>query len=99
MFIPEGLKEFVRPYYLRWLYFPLFPHAKPEAFRNCWKFPFERLHPDRRLSGSTADLPDLVFYPMSDWHERNQRTRQLALAFGELGYHCIYLNPHLGREF
>ena len=99
MSIPERLKEFIRPYYLRWIYFPLFPHAKPEAFRSCWKFPFERLDPGRRLPPAAAGLPDLVFYPMTDWHERNQRSRQLALAFGELGYRCIYLSPHLGREF
>ena len=100
MLIPESLKEFIRPYYLRWIYFPLIPHAKPEAFRSCWHYPCERLdNPGRRLPASTADLPDLVFYPMTDWHERNQRSRQLALAFGQLGYRCIYLNPHLGREY
>lgn len=99
MLIPERFKEFVRPYYLRWIYFPLIPHAKPEAFRSCWKFPFERLDPVRRLAHAAGDRPDLVFYPMTDWHERNQRSRQLALAFGRLGYRCIYMNPHLGREF
>jgi glycosyltransferase involved in cell wall biosynthesis len=99
MSIPERVKEFIRPYYLRWIYFPLVPGAKPEAFRSCWNFPFERLDPGRRLPSSPAHLPDLVFYPMTDWHERNQRSRQMALAFGHLGYRCIYLNPHLGREF
>lgn len=99
MFIPERLKEVIRPYYLRWIYFPLVPHAKPEAFRSCWKYPFERLNPGRRLSPSTSELPDLVFFPMTDWHERNQRSRQLALALGNLGFRCIYMNPHLGREF
>jgi glycosyltransferase involved in cell wall biosynthesis len=99
MAIPERIKEFIRPYYLRWIYFPLNLHAKPDAFRNCWNFPFERLDPGRRLPPSAAGLPDLVFYPMTDWHERNQRSRQLALAFGQMGYRCIYLSPHLGREF
>lgn len=99
MLIPERVKEFIRPYYLRWMYFPLLPHAKPQAFRSCWNFPFERLDPVRRLPASDTDLPDLVFYPMTDWHERNQRSRQLALAFGQLGYRCLYLNPHLGRQF
>jgi glycosyltransferase involved in cell wall biosynthesis len=28
-----------------------------------------------------------------------QRTRQLTHALAGLGYRCIYLNPHLGREF
>ncbi len=95
--IPESLKELVRPYYLRWLYFRLFPDAKPEAFRSCWKYPFERLTSANRWEAT--ELPVLVFYPMTDWHERNQRTRQLALAMGRLGYRCIYLSPHLGREF
>jgi len=99
MSIPERFKEIIRPYYLRWIYFPLIPRAKPEAFQSCWNFPFERLDPGRRLPSSAADLPDLVLYPMTDWHARNQRSRQLALAFGYLGYRCIYLNPHLGREF
>ena len=99
MSIPERFKEIVRPYYLRWIYFPLFPGAKPDAFRSCWDFPFERLAPGRRLPATAAGLPDLLFYPMTDWHGRNQRSRQLALAFGRLGYRCIYLNPHLGREF
>src|SRR5579871_4038831 len=97
--IPERLKEFVRPYYLRWIYFPLIPRAKPEELRSCWSFPFERIAAGRRLPVSAADLPDLVFYPMTDWHQRNQRSRQLALAFGNLGFRCIYLSPHLGREF
>ena len=95
--IPERLKEFIRPYYLRWIYFPLVPHAKPAAFRSCWDYRFERLAPAKRLPA--AELPDLVFYPMTDWHERNQRSRQLALAMGQLGFRCIYLNPHLGREY
>jgi glycosyltransferase involved in cell wall biosynthesis len=92
-------KELVRPYYLRWVYFPLFPRRKPDAFRDCWRFPFERLTAGRRLEPSGGGLPDLVFYPMTDWHARTQRTRQLAHAFGCLGYRSIYLNLHLGREF
>ena len=99
MSISDSLKELIRPYYLRWVYFPLIPHAKPEEFRKCWDFPFERLDPVRRLPPSGTDLPDLVFYPMTDWHQRNQRSRQLALAFGQMGYRCIYVNPHMGREF
>ncbi len=35
MSIPERFKEFIRPYYLRWIYFPLVSGAKPEAFRAC----------------------------------------------------------------
>jgi glycosyltransferase involved in cell wall biosynthesis len=97
--ISDRWKELVRPYYLRWVYFPLFPGRKPQSFRDCWRFPFERLDAQRRLEPSAAGLPDLVFYPMTDWHARTQRTRQLAHAFGCLGYRSIYLNLHLGREF
>lgn len=95
----ERFRERVRPYYLRWIYFPLFPGRKPEPFRSCWRFPFERLDANRRLESPASGLPDLVFYPMTDWHGRTQRSRQLAHAFGRLGYRSIYLNPHLGREF
>jgi len=95
----ENLRERVRPYYLRWIYFPLFPGRKPDPFRSCWRFPFERLDSSRRLEPPASGLPDLVFYPMTDWHGRTQRSRQLAHAFGRLGYRSIYLNPHLGREF
>jgi glycosyltransferase involved in cell wall biosynthesis len=97
--LADRWKELVRPYYLRWLYFPLFPSHKPQAFRDCWRFPFERLRAGQRLPSSAAGLPDLIFYPMTDWHARTQRTRQLAHAFGRLGYRAIYLNLHLGREF
>ncbi len=95
----ERFRERIRPYYLRWIYFPLFPSRKPEPFRTCWRFPFERLSPERRLEAPASGLPDLVFYPMTDWHGRTQRSRQLAHAFGRLGYRCIYLNPNLGREY
>ena len=43
--------------------------------------------------------PDLLFYPMTDWHARIQRTQHLVRAFAALGFRCIYINPHLGREF
>lgn len=95
----ERLRERIRPSYLRWVYFPLFPGRKPEPFRTCWRFPFERLSPERRLPAPSSGLPDLVFYPMTDWHGRMQRSRQLAHALGCLGFRSIYLNPHLGREF
>ena len=36
---------------------------------------------------------------MTDWHTRIQRTQHLVRAFAALGFRCIYLNPHLGREF
>ena len=93
------LKEAVRPYYLRWLYFPLRPRQRPAAFRACWQYPFQKLDESVRLPESTTNLPDLLFYPMTDWHTRIQRTQHLVRAFAALGFRCIYLNPHLGREF
>jgi glycosyltransferase involved in cell wall biosynthesis len=93
------LKEAVRPYYLRWLFFPLRPRQRPHAFQACWQFPFQKVGDSVRLPKSASGLPDLLFYPMTDWHTRTQRTQHLVRAFAALGYRCIYINPHLGREF
>ena len=93
------LKETVRPYYLRWMYFKLRPDRRPPAFEDCWRYPFDRLSEAVRLPESTSILPDLLFYPMTDWHTRFQRTQHLARALASLGYRSIYINPHLGREF
>ena len=93
------LKETVRPYYLRWIYFPLNPQGRPQAFQDCWQYPFDKLGDAVRLPESTSNLPDLVFYPMTDWHARIQRTQHLARAFARLGFRSICINPHLGREF
>lgn len=89
---PGILKELLRPYYLRWLYFPLFPARRPEHFLNSWKYP--RVNP--RQPGRN---PDILLLPMTDWHTRIQRTQHLARAFAARGQRCFYLNPHLGREF
>ena len=94
-----SLKETVRPYYLRWIYFKLRPDRRPQAFEDCWRYPFDRLTEAVRLPESTSNLPDLLFYPMTDWHARFQRTQHLARAFARLGYRSISINPHLGREF
>jgi glycosyltransferase involved in cell wall biosynthesis len=95
-----SLKEAVRPYYLRWLYFPLRPRRYPQAFQDCWRYPYQRIRDDgARLPSPPSDLPDLLFYPMTDFHNRVQRTQHLVRAFAGLGFRCVYLNPHLGREF
>jgi len=93
------LKETIRPYYLRWVYFPLDARRRPQAFRDCWRYPNDPLSESVRLPESASGLPDLVFYPMTDWHARIQRTQHLARAFAGLGFRVICLNPHLGREF
>ncbi len=93
----ERGKETIRPYYLRWLYFPLFPNLRPEHFQNCWRYP------SQTLAGAGERTPNhppsLLFFPMTDWHTRIQRTQHLARTFASLGHQCFYLNPHLGREF
>ncbi len=95
------LKEALRPYYLRWFYFALRPSQRPEAFRTVWGYPFQRFTDPGavRLPESPSKLPDLLFYPMNDWHGRVQRAQHLVRALAGLGYRSIYLNPHLGREF
>ena len=94
-----SLKEAIRPYYLRWLYFPLCPRRRPQAFQDCWRYSYRRVVPGTRLPQPSSGLPDLIVYPMTDWHNRVQRTQQLVRAFAALGFRCVYLNPHLGREF
>jgi O-antigen biosynthesis protein len=96
----EWGKERVRPYYLRWLYFPLFPHREPKHFQNSWRYPSRKItqnfqHPE----GEGRKLPEILFFPMTDWHTRIQRTQHLARTFASRGHRCFYLNPHLGREF
>ncbi len=95
------LKELIRPYYLRYLYFKLYPDKIPTSFLSCWKNPFLPLtghslpaqisHPDSR--------GNIIFYPMNDWHTRIQRSQQLARSMTRLGFTAFYLNPHLGRQF
>ena len=94
------MKELVRPYYLKWLYFPLVKDSCPPHFKSCWKYPSCSLGPAvRSFTEPQGALPDVVFLPQVDWHTRIQRPQQLARAFASLGHRCIYLNPHLGREF
>ena len=89
----RSIKEAVRPFYLRWLYFQLFPKRRPSHFEQSWKFPAHDLPPQ-----SSVD-PEILFLPMTDWHTRIQRTQHFARTFAALGHRCFYLNPHLGREF
>jgi Glycosyl transferases group 1 len=96
----EKMKELLRPYYLRWVYFRLFPARRPESFVAPWRYRFGRF-PAPRLEPPppVANLPDLVLFPMTDWHARLQRTQHLTRAFARLGHRCLYVNPHLGRQF
>lgn len=93
------LKEYLRPYYLKWLYFPLLPHKMPSYFRLCWRYPEVALQDAARAIGAGGDEPDVLFLPMTDWHTRVQRTQHFARSLVSAGHRCFYLNPHLGREF
>ena len=97
--LPGWLKESVRPYYLRWLYFRLFPARRPAGFRDCWRYPYRKLSSEDAPLAGDADASYLVFYPMTDWHTRIQRSQHLARTFARLGWRCLYISPHLGREF
>ena len=83
------VRELLRPWYLKWFYFRIWPERRPRGFADCWKFP----------AGSAGGPADIVFLPMADWHGPLQRTQQLALALAARGHRCLYVNPHLGREF
>lgn len=92
-----SLKEWIRPYYLKLLYFRWSQQNRPSYFRDCWNAPTFPLDRAERLPEQNG--PDLLFLPMTDWHTRIQRTQHLARTFGEMGRRCLYLNPHVGREF
>jgi glycosyltransferase involved in cell wall biosynthesis len=96
MWRQEYLRELLRPYYLRWIYFRYHPNARPPHFAQCWRYPNAPLG---ELTSPAANRPGVVFYPMNDWHARFQRTQQLATALSRAGYRCLYLNPNLGRQF
>jgi len=97
-------KELIRPYYLRYFYFRLFPSRRPGQFAECWRYPFFKLRRSDELSwlkliGPSTSEPAVLFLPMTDWHFRTQRTQQLALSLADAGRYCFCLSPHLGREF
>lgn len=97
----DGLREAVRPFYLRHIYFPMRPDRRPVEFARCWEVPHEFRGGPPRLEIPPAGpaQPDVLFLPMTDWHHRRQRSQQLALALAALGRRCFLLNPHLGREY
>jgi glycosyltransferase involved in cell wall biosynthesis len=85
-------------------YFRVFPNRKPAYLSDCWRFVNFEISPKLReplepLFPAPGEKPDLLIFPMTDWHTRIQRSQQLAIAFSALGYRCFYVNPHLGREY
>jgi glycosyltransferase involved in cell wall biosynthesis len=95
------LREAARPYYLRHVFFRLFPERRPAEFLRCWEPPheFQGSAPALEIPPPVPSLCDVLFLPMTDWHHRLQRTQRLALALAALGHRCFLLNPHLGREY
>jgi glycosyltransferase involved in cell wall biosynthesis len=91
------LKEWIRPYYMKWWYFRLKENHCPTYFKDCWGYPCARA--DEIVLPPQGPLPDVIFLPLADWHTRFQRSQHLAATFASLGHRCFYLNPHLGREF
>lgn len=97
----EICKERIRPYYLRWLYFRLFPEVLRSHFpgslnTNLYKLKGTRTIEPVPVGGDAAF--DVLFLPMTDWHIRIQRSQHLASGLATNGHRCFYLNPHLGRE-
>jgi glycosyltransferase involved in cell wall biosynthesis len=90
------VKEWIRPFYLKWLYFRLHPEAKPAQWNRCWEFPAVSLSGSLPGPGEKADV---LILPMTDWHTRIQRAQHFARQLAALGHRCFYLNPNLGREF
>jgi glycosyltransferase involved in cell wall biosynthesis len=96
----SALKEWLRPYYLKWIYFRLKAGNKPDYFRDCWNFPNYRLDSSvKNLLLPPGGDCDILILPMTDWHSRLQRSQHLARAFAAQGRRSFYLNIHLGREF
>jgi glycosyltransferase involved in cell wall biosynthesis len=99
MNLPERLREYVRPVYLRWFYFRVAPNRRPQAFSACWHYSFEKLPLQPPSASSPQRSRAILFYPMNDWHTRVQRTHHLAREMVRRGYRVGYINPHLGREY
>jgi glycosyltransferase involved in cell wall biosynthesis len=95
-----GLRELVRPYYLKGLYFRLNEANCPHQFKECWNYASYRLdEAGSCLDPAMPGLADVVFLPMADWHTCMQRSQHLAIEFAAKGHRCFYVNPHLGREY
>jgi glycosyltransferase involved in cell wall biosynthesis len=94
------LKELVRPYYLKWLYFRWKKENYPRSFKKCWEYPTTGIAAFlERSESEQGNRRDLVFLPMADWHLYTQRSQHFATSLASMGYRCFYVNPHLGREF
>ena len=95
-----ALRDWLRPYYLKWLYFRIRGSNRPGYFRDCWTYPNYLLDASlKELLPPPGGERDVLILPMTDWHTRIQRSQHLARAFAAQGRRSFFLNPHLGREF
>lgn len=94
------LRESVRPYYLKYLYARVRRGKYPPEFERWRSYTAVALGPGvKPLLPAATETPEVIFLPMADWHGIRQRTQHLARGLAALGHRCVYLNPHLGREF
>jgi glycosyltransferase involved in cell wall biosynthesis len=95
-----ALRGWLRPYYLKWLYFRMRGGNRPDYFRDCWRYPNYYLDSSvKELLPRPGTDSDVLILPMTDWHTRIQRSQHFARAFATQGGRSFCLNPHLGREF
>ena len=95
-----ALRDWLRPYYLKWLYFRIRGSNRPDYFRDCWTYPNYLLDASiKKLLPPPGGEDDVLILPMTDWHTRIQRSQHLARAFAAQGRRSFFLNLHLGREF
>jgi glycosyltransferase involved in cell wall biosynthesis len=93
-------KQWILPYYLRWIYYPRARPVLPPHYAAGWTFPNYPLDPHHlRAHIPSAGQPAFLFLPMSDWHARMLRSQHLACQLSGMGHPSFYLNPLLGREY
>jgi hypothetical protein len=92
----------IRPFYLRWILFPVNPQARPAEWARCWEYPCFENYPasdPAEAARSNRRRRDWIFLGMVDWHTRLQRTQQFAIASAAQGDRSFFLNVNLGRQY
>jgi len=89
--LPESWKRGVRPWYLRSLYWRLFPEMREHDPRTEAGRGWAELVP----APSTAGAPTLICMPVTPWQLRFQRPQQLCARLAARGWRVLYLDPEL----
>jgi hypothetical protein len=77
----EVFQDYIRPYYLKWFYFRIWPSRRASYLTDGWnKANFPLSNKTNELVTQDSNRPDLLFLPMTDWHARIQRSQQLLLC-------------------